>query len=170
MAKLVWVRGLTEQEGQKLQHIVRRGSTSSVRFRRAMMLLASAGGNTVPVIARLVQADEGGRPSPPSRRVTTRTSSSRRPPLARPCRACSGARVQLLASALTDHGALQARSVRAQGGGLPPGGHSSEMRFVKERQRSDCGFLLCSMLRPVRKMDPAASVLPSMTWQMPSIS
>ncbi|MEU4355050.1 IS630 family transposase, partial [Streptomyces virginiae] len=56
MAKPVRVRGLTEQEGQKLQHIVRRGSTSSVRFRRAMMLLASAGGSTVPVIARLVQA------------------------------------------------------------------------------------------------------------------
>jgi transposase len=49
---------LTEQEGQKLQQVVRRGSTSSVRFRRAMMLLASAGGSTVPAIARLVQADE----------------------------------------------------------------------------------------------------------------
>ncbi|MBB6476884.1 IS630 family transposase [Sphaerisporangium rubeum] len=47
-----------DQEGQKLQRIVRRGSTSSVRYRRAMILLASAGGNTVPVIARLVQADE----------------------------------------------------------------------------------------------------------------
>ncbi|MFD6185719.1 transposase, partial [Streptomyces goshikiensis] len=58
MAQPVRVRGLTEREGQKLQHIVRRGSTSSVRFRRAMMLLASAGGSTVPVIARLVQADE----------------------------------------------------------------------------------------------------------------
>ncbi|WP_405787349.1 IS630 family transposase [Streptomyces sp. NBC_00029] len=58
MAQPVRVRRLTEQEGQKLQHIVRRGSTSSVRFRRAMMLLASAGGSRVPVIARLVQADE----------------------------------------------------------------------------------------------------------------
>lgn len=58
MAHPVKVRGLTEQEGQKLQQVVRRGSTSSVRFRRAMMLLASAGGSTVPVIARLVQADE----------------------------------------------------------------------------------------------------------------
>ncbi|MFJ3514355.1 helix-turn-helix domain-containing protein [Streptomyces sp. NPDC090131] len=58
MAPPVRVRRLTEQEGQKLQQIVRRGSTSSVRFRRAMMLLASAGGSTVPVIARLVQADE----------------------------------------------------------------------------------------------------------------
>lgn len=59
MAELVRVcRWLTEQEGQKLQRIVRRGSTSTVRFRRAMMLLASAGGNTAPAIARLVQADE----------------------------------------------------------------------------------------------------------------
>ncbi|MFG2236084.1 IS630 family transposase [Streptomyces sp. NPDC048723] len=58
MAQPVRVRTLTEQEGQKLQRIVRRGSTSTVRFRRAMMLLASARGNTVPVIARLVQADE----------------------------------------------------------------------------------------------------------------
>jgi hypothetical protein len=49
---------LTDQEGQKLQQIVRRGSTSSVRYRRTMMLLASAGGNRVPVIAKLVQADE----------------------------------------------------------------------------------------------------------------
>lgn len=44
--------------GQKLQQIVRRGSTNSVRYRRAMMLLASAGGNRVPVIAELVQAGE----------------------------------------------------------------------------------------------------------------
>lgn len=51
MALPVRVRGLTEQEVQKLQHIVRRGSTNSVRFRRAMMLLASAGGSTIPVIA-----------------------------------------------------------------------------------------------------------------------
>jgi transposase len=52
------VRRFTDQEGQRLQQIVRRGSTSSVRYRRAMMLLASAGGNRVPMIARLVQADE----------------------------------------------------------------------------------------------------------------
>ncbi|MFE1206272.1 helix-turn-helix domain-containing protein [Streptomyces sp. NPDC058762] len=58
MAEPVRVRRLTDQEGQKLQQIVRRGSTSSVRYRRAMMLLASAVGNRVPVIAQLVQADE----------------------------------------------------------------------------------------------------------------
>lgn len=44
--------------GAKLQRIVRRGSTNSVGYRRAMMILASAGGNTVPAIARLVTADE----------------------------------------------------------------------------------------------------------------
>ncbi len=58
MAESVRVRRVTDQEGWKLQQIVRRGSTSSVRYRRAMMLLASAGGNGVPVIAQLVQADE----------------------------------------------------------------------------------------------------------------
>ncbi|WP_307038067.1 IS630 family transposase [Streptomyces canus] len=58
MAEPVRVRRLIDQEGQKLQQIVRRGSTSTVRYRRAMMLLASAGGNRVPVIAQLVQADE----------------------------------------------------------------------------------------------------------------
>jgi len=49
---------LTDQEGQRQQQIVRRGSTGSVRFRREMMLLAPADGNRVPVIAQLVQADE----------------------------------------------------------------------------------------------------------------
>lgn len=84
----VCVRRLADQEGQKLQQVVRRSSTSSGRYRRAMMLLASDGGNRVPVIAKLVQADEdtvrdvnppvrrdrpgrpgpsmGGRPSPPA--------------------------------------------------------------------------------------------------------
>jgi transposase len=58
VAEPVKVRRLTDQEGQRLQQTVRRGSTSSVRYRRTMMLLASAGGNRVPVIAQLVAADE----------------------------------------------------------------------------------------------------------------
>ncbi len=58
MAEPVRVRRPTDQEGQKLQQIVRRGSTSSVRYRQAMMLLASAGGKRMPVIAKLVQADD----------------------------------------------------------------------------------------------------------------
>lgn len=45
------VRRPTEVEGQKLRRIVRRSSTSTERFRRAMMLPASAGGSGVPVIA-----------------------------------------------------------------------------------------------------------------------
>jgi hypothetical protein len=57
MASQVRARRLTEQEVQKLQRIVRRGSTDSVRFRRAM-LLASSGGNPVPSIAQVAQADE----------------------------------------------------------------------------------------------------------------
>ncbi len=52
------MRRLSDQAGQRLQQIVRRGSTTSVRYRRSMMMLASAGGNRVPVIAKLVQADE----------------------------------------------------------------------------------------------------------------
>lgn len=51
-------RRLTNPEGQKLQRIVRRGNTNTVRYRRAMIILASSSGNTVPVIARLVAADE----------------------------------------------------------------------------------------------------------------
>jgi transposase len=47
-----------DHEGQLLQKIVRRGTGSAVRLRRAMVVLASAGGNTVPAIARLVQGDE----------------------------------------------------------------------------------------------------------------
>jgi transposase len=58
VAEPVKARRLTDQEGQRLQQIVRRGSTNSVRYRRAMMILASSSGNRVPVIAQLVQADE----------------------------------------------------------------------------------------------------------------
>ncbi|WP_344291878.1 helix-turn-helix domain-containing protein [Actinopolymorpha rutila] len=58
MADPVRVRQLSDQEGQRLQRIVRRGTGSAVRLRRAMVVPASAGGNSVPVIARLVHADE----------------------------------------------------------------------------------------------------------------
>ena len=54
MGEPVRVRRLMDAEGQKLQQIVRRGSTNSVGYRRAMMLLPSARGNRVPVIAQLV--------------------------------------------------------------------------------------------------------------------
>ncbi|MEV4131430.1 IS630 family transposase [Dactylosporangium sp. NPDC049742] len=58
MAEPVRVRRLSDQEGQQLLRITRRGTGSAIRLRRAMVVLASAGGNSVPVIARLVQADE----------------------------------------------------------------------------------------------------------------
>lgn len=58
MAERVKARRLTDQEGQRLLRIVRRGSASAVRYRRAMIVLASSSGNSVPAIARLVGADE----------------------------------------------------------------------------------------------------------------
>jgi transposase len=49
---------LTDQEGQRLQQIVRRGKHGSIRVRRAMVIMASASGTPAPAIARLVAADE----------------------------------------------------------------------------------------------------------------
>ena len=59
MAEPVRARRLTDQEGQRLQQIVRRGKHESVRVRRAMIIMASASGTLVP----------GGSPgwSPPMR-------------------------------------------------------------------------------------------------------
>jgi len=58
MAEPVRARRLTDQEGQRLQQIVRRGKHGSVRVRRAMIIMASASGTPVAAIARLVAADE----------------------------------------------------------------------------------------------------------------
>jgi transposase len=62
MADQVRVRRLTDEEGRRLQRLVRRGeaktATGVIKYRRALVVLASAGGNSVPVIARLVAADE----------------------------------------------------------------------------------------------------------------
>jgi transposase len=58
MNKPVRVRRLNDAEGRQLQQIVRRGGKtdrSIVKWRRAMVVLASAGGNDVAAIARLVQ-------------------------------------------------------------------------------------------------------------------
>jgi transposase len=59
MNKPLRVRRLSDVEGRQLQQIVRRGGGKSdrsvVKWRRAMVVLASAGGNDVAVIARLVQ-------------------------------------------------------------------------------------------------------------------
>ena len=87
MAEPVRARRLTDEEGRRLQQIVRRGKHGSIRVRRAMIIMASSSGTPVPAIARLVAADEdtvrdvvhafqregpgcagpsvGGRPSPP---------------------------------------------------------------------------------------------------------
>jgi transposase len=58
MAEAVRARRLTDQEGQRLQQIVRRGKHGSIRVRRAMIIMASASGTPVLAIARLVAADE----------------------------------------------------------------------------------------------------------------
>jgi transposase len=58
MAEPVRARRLSDQEGQRLLQIVRRGKHGSVRVRRAMIIMASASGTLVPAIARLVAADE----------------------------------------------------------------------------------------------------------------
>jgi transposase len=58
MVEPVRARRLSDQEGQRLQQIVRRGKHGSIRVRRAMIIMASASGTPVPAIARLVAADE----------------------------------------------------------------------------------------------------------------
>ncbi len=58
MAQRVRARRLTDEEGRQLQQIARRGKHGSVRVRRALIIMASASGTTVPAIARLVAADE----------------------------------------------------------------------------------------------------------------
>ena len=58
MAEPVRARRLTDQEGSRLQQIVRRGKHGSVRVRRAMIIMASASGTPVSAVARLVAADE----------------------------------------------------------------------------------------------------------------
>jgi transposase len=58
MAEPVRARRLTDQEGSRLQQIVRQGKHGSVRVRRTMIIMASASGTPVPAITRLVAADE----------------------------------------------------------------------------------------------------------------
>jgi transposase len=58
MSQPVRARRLTEHEGQYLLRLVRRGDHETIRVRRALIIMASASGTTVPAIARLVAADE----------------------------------------------------------------------------------------------------------------
>ncbi|SIM59804.1 hypothetical protein SAMN04489832_0895 [Micromonospora cremea] len=83
VAEPVRVRRLSNQEGQRLQRLVRRGTGSVARLHRAMVVVASAGGNTVLAIARLVQADEDSvrptRASPCPRRPRRSSAGHRQP-------------------------------------------------------------------------------------------
>ena len=58
MAERVQVRDLTNDEGSKLLAIVRRGSGSVVRWRRAQIVLWSAQGMDVPAIAKIAFTSE----------------------------------------------------------------------------------------------------------------
>ncbi|WP_414720000.1 helix-turn-helix domain-containing protein [Streptomyces sp.] len=62
MAERVKARRLSDEEGQRLLRVVRRGepkaTKSVIRYRRAMVVLASASGNSDSAIAQLVAADE----------------------------------------------------------------------------------------------------------------
>src|ERR1700733_14212442 len=53
MAELVRARRLSDQEGQRLLQIVRRGKHGSVRVRRGMIIMASASGALGPAVPRL---------------------------------------------------------------------------------------------------------------------
>jgi transposase len=57
MSSSVKARRLTPDEGRFLLRLVRRGPADAVRYRRALMILASSSGTPVPAIARLVAAD-----------------------------------------------------------------------------------------------------------------
>jgi Winged helix-turn helix len=56
MSQRVRARRLTIDEGQYLLRLVRLGRHDSVRYRRALIIMASASGTGVPAIARLVAA------------------------------------------------------------------------------------------------------------------
>jgi transposase len=57
MSRPVRARRLTPDEGRCLLRLVRRGRADTVRYRRALIVMASASGTPVPAIARLVAAD-----------------------------------------------------------------------------------------------------------------
>lgn len=57
MSRPVRARRLTQDEGSYLLRLVRRGRADTVRYRRALIILASSSGTPAPAIARLVAAD-----------------------------------------------------------------------------------------------------------------
>ena len=58
MAERVQVRAISNQEGNRLLRIVRRGTGSVVTWRRAQMVLLSAQAMDVPQIARVTFTSE----------------------------------------------------------------------------------------------------------------
>ncbi|MBE1488247.1 hypothetical protein H4W31_003885 [Plantactinospora soyae] len=58
MAEPVRARRLTDEEGRRLQQIVRGGKHSTIRIRRSLIIVASASGTPVPAVARLLAAHE----------------------------------------------------------------------------------------------------------------
>ena len=56
MSRPVRARRLTQDEGAFLLRLVRRGRADTIRYRRALMILASSSGTTVRAIAPLVAA------------------------------------------------------------------------------------------------------------------
>jgi len=59
MSTPVRARRLRPAEGRYLVRLVRRGRHDSVRYRRALTVMASAAGTPVPAVARLVAAEPG---------------------------------------------------------------------------------------------------------------
>ena len=56
MSRPVRARRLTQDEGRHLLRLVRRGRADTVRYRRALIIMASSSGTPVPAIAALVAA------------------------------------------------------------------------------------------------------------------
>jgi len=56
MSRPVRARRLTPDEGRYLLRLVRRGRADTIRYRRALIVMASSSGTPVPAIARLVAA------------------------------------------------------------------------------------------------------------------
>lgn len=57
MSRPVRARRLTPDEGRHLLRLVRRGRADTIRYRRALIVMASSSGTPVSAIARLVAAD-----------------------------------------------------------------------------------------------------------------
>jgi hypothetical protein len=77
MAEPVRARQLADEEGRRLQQIVRRGKHGSIRVRRAMIIMASASGTRVPAIAAAHPGKTQGSPARPARPAPCLCQSAR---------------------------------------------------------------------------------------------